>query len=69
MAVVAGPPGAAPAMVPALSAVARVICEEARGPVADAFGVRGYPVVFALDGDTVVAHAPGVQALPAGAVA
>jgi cytochrome oxidase Cu insertion factor (SCO1/SenC/PrrC family) len=62
--VVAGPAEKTPTMVPALAAVAEVVREEDdQDAMSTAFSVRGYPVLFRLEGGKVAAFGTTVSAL------
>ena len=62
--VVAGAAEKTPTMVPSLAAVAEVVREEdEKAAMSTAFAVRGYPVLFRLDGGKVAAFGTAVSAL------
>lgn len=64
LAVVVGEEGATAELRAALDPVARVVAEHASGPVAQAFGVDGFPAFAMLDDDRVVASHFALDRVP-----
>jgi thiol-disulfide isomerase/thioredoxin len=56
LAVTAGRPDRTASMVADLSVAATVVDEGIDGPIASAFGVRGFPAILLVDGDGRVVH-------------